>query len=100
MAQFEHKKEDIEYKIIDHERHRFKRWIKEALAIRELNPDLNDDISTQFHIPPIYSLITSAQENSTISDSMEPAVSQTQQSREQSSPEPPEEASRPAGENI
>ena len=61
MALFNHKKEDIEFNIIDYEKHRYKRWIKEALAIREINPDMNDDTSTQFVIPHIYSLLESAQ---------------------------------------
>jgi len=100
MALFDHKKEDIEFNIIDYENHRYKRWIKEALAIREVNPDLNDDTSTQFFIPHIYSLLESAQEIPTISDVLEPPVSQLQQDRELPSPVTPEEASRPAGENI
>ena len=57
MANFDHKEEDIEFDIIGFERHRYKRWIKEALAIERFEPDLNDDSSRQFKVPLVYKLL-------------------------------------------
>ena len=57
MANFDHKEEDIDFDIIGFERHRYKRWIKEALAIERFEPDLNDDSSRQFKVPLVYKLL-------------------------------------------
>ena len=53
VATEEHRKEDFEYSIIYKEENWFKRGIKEAIAIRKLKPNLNQD-EGRYHLSAIY----------------------------------------------
>ena len=48
-----HSKEDLEWSIIYTEPNYFKRGVKEAIAIKKLQPDLNLD-GGRYHLPPVY----------------------------------------------
>ena len=52
----DHSKNDMEIKIIARENDWWRRGVKEALKIRELDPSLNED-EGRFHISPIYQLL-------------------------------------------
>ena len=53
VATDEHSREDFEYSIIYREENWFKRGIKEAIAIRKLKPNLNQD-DGRYHLSAIY----------------------------------------------
>ena len=64
----DHNPGDVTINIIDHEQNWWKRGVKEAFHIQEVNPTLLNEDGGRFHIPPIYNLIKRCpRNNSTVS---------------------------------
>ena len=53
VATEDHTKEDFHFEVVMNESNWYKRGIKEAIAIKKLNPTLNLD-EGRYHLSPIY----------------------------------------------